>query len=265
MLRVLSLGAGVQSSTLALMCAKGEYPAPDFAVFADTQAEPRSVYDWLDWLERQLPFEVVRVTEGVGLEAHMLAALRGERFAGVPFYTESDNVRGGTLKRQCTSEFKLGPMNRYLRQRLGLAKGQRSNGPVVERWIGISRDEAHRMKPSREAWAVHKWPLVDMGMSRWDCLAWMERNGYPRPPKSACVFCPYHDDALWRDMRDNDPESWQRAVAMDRACRNGVRGTTQKLYLHRSLRPLEEVDLSTAEDRGQYRLFGAECEGMCGV
>ena len=34
---VLSLGAGVQSSTLALMAAKGEVtPMPDVAVFADT-------------------------------------------------------------------------------------------------------------------------------------------------------------------------------------------------------------------------------------
>jgi hypothetical protein len=52
---------------------------------------------------------------------------------------------------------------------------------------------------------------------------------------------------------------------MDRTCRNGVRGTTQRLYLHRSLKPLEEADFSTAEDWGQYRLFGNECEGMCGV
>ena len=56
---VLNLGAGVQSSCLALMAAMGEVkPMPDFAVFADTQAEPKSVYDWLDWLEKQLPFPV---------------------------------------------------------------------------------------------------------------------------------------------------------------------------------------------------------------
>ena len=57
MINVLSLGAGVQSSTMALMAAKGEItPMPDCAIFADTQAEPQSVYDYLDWLEKQLPF-----------------------------------------------------------------------------------------------------------------------------------------------------------------------------------------------------------------
>ena len=39
--RILSLGAGVQSSTLALMAATGETEhRPDAAIFADTQAEP---------------------------------------------------------------------------------------------------------------------------------------------------------------------------------------------------------------------------------
>lgn len=64
MKRILSLGAGVQSSTLALMAAHGEIERPDCAIFADTQAEPESVYRWLDWLETQLPFPVLRVTKG---------------------------------------------------------------------------------------------------------------------------------------------------------------------------------------------------------
>src|SRR5688500_16994503 len=51
--RVLSLGAGVQSSTLYLMAVAGEFGTerPEVAVFADTQWEPRSVYTWLDRLE----------------------------------------------------------------------------------------------------------------------------------------------------------------------------------------------------------------------
>ena len=64
-MHILSLGAGVQSSTLALMAAKGEVgPMPMAAIFSDTQAEPKEVYDWLDWLEKQLPYPVYRVTAG---------------------------------------------------------------------------------------------------------------------------------------------------------------------------------------------------------
>ena len=62
---VLSLGAGVQSSVMALMAAKGQItPMPDYAIFADTQAEPDHLYSWLDGLEEKLPFPVIRVTRG---------------------------------------------------------------------------------------------------------------------------------------------------------------------------------------------------------
>ena len=50
----LSLGAGVQSSCLALMAEKGETEKPNFAVFADTGDESEATYQWLDWLESQL-------------------------------------------------------------------------------------------------------------------------------------------------------------------------------------------------------------------
>lgn len=47
-LRILSLGAGVQSTTLALMAAHGEIGAmPDCAIFADTGWEPKAVYEHL--------------------------------------------------------------------------------------------------------------------------------------------------------------------------------------------------------------------------
>ena len=52
-LRVLSLGAGVQSSTLALMIEKGEIPMVEAAIFADTGGEPAVVYKWLDWLSAE--------------------------------------------------------------------------------------------------------------------------------------------------------------------------------------------------------------------
>ena len=61
----ISLGAGVQSSTMALMAAAGELtPMPEAAIFADTGSEPATVYRWLDYLEKKLPFPVCRVGAG---------------------------------------------------------------------------------------------------------------------------------------------------------------------------------------------------------
>jgi hypothetical protein len=137
--------------------------------------------------------------------------------------------------------------------------------PVVEQWLGISFDEVVRMKPSCEAWQVNRWPLVEQRMTRHDCLRWLGRHAYPRPPKSACIGCPFHSDAVWRRMRDEDPGAWRDAVAVDRAIRTGLRGIRGEVYLHRSAVPLDETDLSTAADRGQLDLWPNECEGLCGV
>jgi hypothetical protein len=51
-LRVLSLGAGVQSTALAILAARGHLPRPDAAIFADTGWEPAAVYAHLDRLDR---------------------------------------------------------------------------------------------------------------------------------------------------------------------------------------------------------------------
>ena len=127
MLTILSLGAGVQSSTLALMAAKGEIePMPDCAIFADTGAEPQGVYDYLDWLEKQLPFPVHRVMEKKGLKVGLEESINGNRSASVPFYTESEKSAGGLMRRQCTAEYKITPIRKKIRELLGLKKGERA-------------------------------------------------------------------------------------------------------------------------------------------
>ncbi len=279
MKHILSLGAGVQSSTLALMAARGEvkdYPFLDAAIFADTQDEPLGVYAWLDWLEQEIarsthPFPVYRVTGGrLSERALMMRVTKdGRRYSNtdIPFFTKAaDGSQGKITHRACTYDYKIRPILKKARQLGGIKRGQKEVG--VMSWIGISLDEVHRMKVSREAWAENVWPLVDMRMRRHDCLLWMERNGYPKPPRSSCVYCPYHSNAEWRRLKDEEPEAWQRAVQFERDLQR-VKGRTDNMqavpFLHKSLKPLDEVDLSTLEDHGQMGLWGEECEGMCGV
>lgn len=283
MLTILSLGAGVQSTTLALMAARREIgPMPDAAIFADTGAEPAHVYRHLEWLETQLPFPVHRVMRGEGLTASIIASTRAEgaRAAGAPFYTsavvqntytnDADDVivipgrREGLLRRQCTREFKVEPITAKVRELLGLAKGARAGSEVLaEQWIGISWDERERQKLPKEKWLRHRWPLIELGLTRGQCLAWMEERQYPKPGKSACSYCPYHTNEEWRDLKTNHPDAFAEAVRIDEAIRSGVRGTTQELYVHRSLTPLAEADLSDPAER-QISMLD-ECDGMCGV
>jgi len=267
MLNIISLGAGVQSSTMALMAAHGEItPMPDCAIFADTGAEPNKVYEWLDWLETQLPFPVHRVMRGNGLREGLINSLNGDgdRKARPPFFI----TPSGMLNRQCTAQYKIVPIKKKVRDLLGLKKGERAGKDVrVIQWIGISTDEASRMKPSYDKWIVHRWPLIDFNMSRESCLNWMLAHGYPKPSKSACTFCPYHDNALWRDMKENDPKSFSDAVLIDALIRPGIpsQRNNSEWFVHRDRLPLDHVDFRTAEDAGQLSMFNNECEGMCGV
>lgn len=259
-LRVISLGAGVQSTAMALMAAHGEIgPMPDCAIFADTGWEPKAVYRHLDWLTGVLPFPV-HIVSGGNLRADALAKSNttGGRFASIPWFIGNANGSTGVGRRQCTKEYKLRPIQRKVVELLG---GRPKGG--AEMWVGISTDEAMRVRPSRVQYIVNRHPLIERRLNRNDCLRWMERNGYLEPPRSSCIGCPFHSAAEWRAVRD-DPEAWADAVAVDAAIRQqpGMRG---EQFMHRSLQPLSEVDLSTAEDRGQLNLFLNECEGYCGV
>jgi len=250
MILILSLGAGVQSSTLALMMARGEVEPAAHAIFSDTQWEPRKVYDWLDYLDPLLPFPVHRVTAGSLRDAVMRQVnATGGRFASVPWH-----MPGSMGRRQCTREYKIDPLRRKMREIVG-PKGQ------AEVCIGISVDEAYRMKPSHNKWQHHTWPLIDKRMTRWDCLQWMERNGYPTPPKSSCLGCPYHSDRQWQEIKDGPSDEWADVVELDKAIR--VVPKMQKMqYMHRSCQPIDQVEFTNEK---QVDLFNNECEGMCGV
>jgi hypothetical protein len=258
-LRVLSLGAGVQSTTLALMAAHGEIgPMPGCAIFADTQDEPQAVYDHLAWLmsPNVLPFPVHIVTAGK-LSADMLA---GNDEARIPFFVGA----GGIGKRQCTRNYKLRPIRRKLRALLGVGPRGYIRAGAVEQWVGISTDEASRIKPSGFRFITRRDPLIEMGISRRDCLSWLSRHDYPKPPKSSCVYCPYQDRAAWQAKSDRERTI---IIEVDRALRTPENAARfhGELYVHPSRVPFEDVDLSTWAERGQGDLFGDECEGMCGV
>lgn len=267
-LRVLSLGAGVQSTTLALMAARGEIEPPDCAIFADTGAEPLHVYSHLARLKMLLPFDVEIISVG-SLKQHLVDGKRsdGRAFlASIPAFLDQlhlGKVEQGQGRRYCTREYKVDPLSKRQRQLAGYLPKQRMPIGAVEVWLGISTDEAHRMKQSPRRWQKNRFPLIEQRMSRGDCIAWLERHGYQIPGKSACTFCPYHSDAAWLDMKRNDPASWQEACEVDEAIRRNQHALHLKAipYLHRSMRPLAEADLS----ENQPDLFGHECEGMCGV
>jgi hypothetical protein len=235
-------------------------PLPSVAIFADTQCERQATYEWLGQLEEigghRIP--IVTPTQG-NLAEDALHSMRttASRFLPLPAFVDEGGI-GRMGRRQCTRSHKLDVIHREIREQLGLAKGERAAGRLyAEVWIGISGDESQRARPSRFELLGYRWPfLIDRPMRRRDCLMWLDQRGHPLPVKSSCVFCPFKVDVDWLELRDQDPDGWERAVAFDREI------NLEGHYLHRSLRPLDQVAFDPSV---QLDLFGQECEGLCGV
>ena len=270
-LRVLSLGAGVQSTVLALMADRGQYdlPKPDLAIFADTGWEPKAVYEHLDWLENELSFDVVRVSNG-NIRENLLAGKlpNDSSHFGIPAFVRNPDGSRGMLRRQCTDYYKMAPIHRYLRDYLDLEPGRRApKSKQVEMWLGISVDEAARQRDSQEEWITKTYPLIENNLSRGQLQDWFQRH-YPGQalPKSSCIGCPYHDDSMWKSLKENSPSEFQDAVFIDTALRDipNLRGLVKgDVYLHRSRMPLAEVDFDDVVTYEETMI--EECEGICGV
>jgi hypothetical protein len=258
---------------MALMYKHAELtPMPDAAIFADTQDEPRAVYEWLDWLETQLPYPVYRVTRGNLMQSaiRVRKTRDGERSyiqTAIPVYT-IEGLRTGQGQRHCTRDFKIKPIQKKARELLG-KRSIRSKVPLVEMLIGISTDEFDRAKPSQQPWIVNRHPLLDEArMSRTDCIQWLQAHDYGMAPRSACKKCPFRDDEQWLSLA---PDELAEAVAFEPKLQAAYAATSEissTPYLHETRVPLGEITLSPnynfdfGPPLNKYR---NECEGMCGV
>ena len=267
------MGAGVQSSTLALMIEKGEIPMVDCAIFSDVGAEPQKVYDWLEYLKTQLSYPVHTV-QWRNLKDDIIAAANGE-YKGftAPYFSKNlETGKKGMLRRQCTADYKIKPVTQKIRQLLGYQKGERvAKETKVEMVMGISFDEMQRMKTNQIKYIENQYPLVEMQIRRHHCVEWMEKNNYPKPPRSACTFCPFHKNSEWQEIKQNKQE-WEEVVMIDKLIREQERHKKNiknqhqmdELFLHAARKPIDEIDFRSAEEKGQYSLLD-ECEGMCGI
>jgi hypothetical protein len=269
MFRVLSLGAGVQSSTLALMYSLGYLkPMPDAGIFADTKGEPKAVYDWLKFLQSTVRFPIHIVSKGnLWQSATNVRTTRdGERTyieTAIPVFTV-DGLKKGKGNRHCTRDFKIKAVQKKVRELINLKRVNKRTPVLVEMAIGISTDEAHRMKSSRETWIKNTYPLIDASYSRQDCIDWM-RFYYSEPPRSACTYCPFRSDEQWMALTK---EEFDDAVQKEKQLQNAYSRASELdsvPFLHSSRVPLNEVKFKIGHGIEELNKFGNECEGMCGV
>ena len=197
-LQVVSFGGGTQSSAMLILIDQGRLPKPDIVMFADTGEElPATlahverarelVESWID-----VPFEVV---------------MRPDREALLDWYAERSTIPLVGF-RGCTEKFKITPQRHAMRRIVG----RRSGKLLAESWLGITTDEERRRRDSDVKWAGLKYPLLDLDLSREDCLTILDEYGWGDVVKSGCHCCPYQSHTRWEQMRKDHPELFERAL-----------------------------------------------------
>lgn len=158
-------------------------------------------------------------------------------------------------KRMCTSNYKIKAIQKSIRQTFNLV-GMKLRDKCVSVWLGISIDEIERVKNSPDKWIDNRYPLIELGMNRNDCIEYCNRYDW-EATKSRCYICPYQSDIDWLMLKENDPYEFKLACQEDRRIRN--RFSDGQCYLHQSCKPLEEVVFKNKDNNN----FINECQGMC--
>lgn len=270
---ILALGAGVQSTVILLMACDGEIEPPDHVVFANLRWEPPAVYRNLAWLKTKangsgIHFHEIQTGDirEDSLRTHAARAtdLR-RRSASLPLFTLNLAGKRGQLRRQCTYQYKIMPINNFIRRDLlEIPKFRHAPIGAAEIWFGISTDEAKRAGHSKDRWKTHHYPLLNLDMSREDCHKWLDNNNYHHPARSSCLGCPYRSNAEWLWLKTNQPDAWDDACDFDARIRNPLH-LDGLLFLHQQRVPLGQVKFGQDPEQETTPQRLTPCLGYCGT
>lgn len=271
-MRVISYGGGWQSNALLVLAAQGviDYQTflfcnvgsdsenPKTIAYVNEVAKPYAQKHGLTLIELQKTRR-----DGTPDTIYQRLTRPGSRSIGIPVRMNGSGAPG---RRSCTADFKILVVDKWLRQ-----QGAKEKGAQVG--LGISLDEIERVKPNMDpdtlSWKENVFPLlqeVPRPLTRADCGNLLTRAGLPLPPKSACIFCPFHTLARWQEMRWHEPEQFWYAAELE-AFLNRRRAALglDPVWFSRALKPLAQA----TTDYEQASLFDAgeqPCEsGYCFV
>lgn len=258
-LQVVSYGGGVQSTALLVLAATGYIPHRTFlfANVGDDSEHPATLA-----YVRDVAFDYAAAH---GIEIHELHRIptrgrsKGEietlwgrlmrpGSRSLPIPVRMSNGAPGT--RQCTSDFKIRVVGRWLKEH-----GATADNPAHVA-IGISVDEIERANTRiREPYEIVEYPLLTLehrlaphGATRNDCKRIIAAAGLPIPGKSACFFCPFHRPAAFADQARTEPELFAlSALLEDRLNERRDALGKDHVYLTRYGRPLRDVFATTQQ------------------
>lgn len=256
MIEVFSSGGGTQSNAICCLVKQGSLPKPDIIIIADTGREMPTTWQYLDSVTRpamrEIGIEIVRVSqefcsESAKEEFHASGSLL------IPAFSNQSG-QASKLSAFCSNEWKQRVCNRYLKNVMGLERSE------CRKWIGFSFDETNRVLRMMDGEEYKKglirFPLVhDVPTRRHEAIRIVEKAGWPKPPRSRCWMCPNQSDLEWAEVKNDYPDLWDKAIALDES----IRLRDKHAFLHSTIKPLREADLTAEDD-----LFSASCpSGEC--
>ena len=187
---VVSYGGGVQSTALVVLALSEQWRVDEIVhvdlMDAESPATREYVARFREWLQREHGRDITIIERNMYQDM-----LDNPGFTPVPWRIADGSAM---LSRQCTRQYKVQPLQRYLYDRYP--------GERIGLMLGISVDEYHRMRDSSAARIEHVYPLVDRRLTRWQCRDIIERAGLAAPSKSSCWFCPYRSiSSQWALVR----------------------------------------------------------------
>ena len=241
---VLSFGGGVNTVALMVLLIQDQSPL-DYAIFADTGGETPETYQSVEaareyLADHDVPLHVVKARPR--LTNLYETALRRRVIPSVQW-------------RWCTRDFKVNPIHKFYSQL----------GGHINQYMGIAYDEIHRMKDSREDYITNLYPLIDLRMTRQDCVDVIAQAGLPVPEKSGCFFCPFNSTERWKQLLDRHPGLFEKAIALEEHSKHFPnQRLTDQVFRKRDRVTLREyrTRLEGGTDAVQIP-EGMECGGDC--
>jgi len=216
---VMSDGGGTNSMAM-LIGLRDSGIRPDLIVFADTGGERPHTYRYMDikreWLAKNgFPdLTVVRKVDAAGNVQTLEQSLLDSGYL--------PSIAYGF--KTCSQKFKIQPVDKFLNSN-EMANKAWSSGGKVTKLIGYDADETHRIRDYDDKKYDVRYPLVDWGWGRDDCIAAIRNEGLPLPGKSSCFFCPNMRKGEIMELHALHPDLAARAIAIeDNADKTSVPG-----------------------------------------
>lgn len=255
-MKILSCGAGMQSTALALMSCENkkkgiihkEVPVYDAVIFCDLGSEPY-------WVKDQVGF-IKGACESVGIPFHIIESNLYQDYmdnfgtghvSSIPFWSVDETGKKAKMRRHCTLDYKIALIEKFLRyELLGYKKYQRLKKEDIcahEMHIGFSFEERKRISSDYSKLFIKKYPLVVMEWERADSYRYILEEWGLDTKASACNFCPFHKNYFFRHLKENSKADYEQTVAFDRMIGEMQPNTAirSKIYISRSRKRIEDL------------------------